>query len=84
MTGRLSKWLESAVSPNHFSHVIGNPRSNENNADMDKTDSSLRTVDEEDLLLYGHILDAVKREGGYDQVRSKRMDTSQYGDNFKG
>ncbi|KAM3186263.1 hypothetical protein ACTXT7_004660 [Hymenolepis weldensis] len=84
VTGRLSKWLESAMSPNHFGHVIGNPRNKENNADMDKKDSFLRTVDEEDLLLYGHILDAVKREGGYDQVRSKRMDTSQYGDYFKG
>nr|CDS29428.1 Cleavage and polyadenylation specificity factor [Hymenolepis microstoma] len=84
VSGRLSQWLEGSVSSNLSGHVFGNPKDRENNADVNKADSALRTVDKEDLLLYGHILDAVKREGGYDQVMSKRMDTSEYGDNSKG
>ncbi|VDD81346.1 unnamed protein product [Mesocestoides corti] len=60
--GRLSQWLNSSVSPALLWHTPRNAVEKDKSVNADGSSQQLSALDEEDILLYGEIVDICKKE----------------------
>ncbi|VDM34667.1 unnamed protein product [Hydatigera taeniaeformis] len=75
-TGRLTQWLGCNVAPNLLSNASTGIMEDAKAANTNDSANNRSSLDEEDVLLYGVVLDICKREGNFDQMHAVK-ETSQ-------
>ncbi|KAL5969335.1 Cleavage and polyadenylation specificity factor subunit 1, partial [Taenia solium] len=73
--GRLTQWLCRNVGPNLLSNAPKGATEEAKATNINDPTTNRSSLDEEDMLLYGEVLDICKREGHVDQVRADRANS---------